>query len=140
MEVLKSLSLSLSLSPGLTTGAIGPPITVLNHCSPNPCFPGVTCTSTLTSFHCGSCPLGDWGPGGGSLPMSEVPPPNKASEWVGGQQSHSNSLGPTMSATSLCSAQPTPVSPEFAASIRRLVSTVSHVLLATEDQRWKESA
>ncbi|KAG8126939.1 hypothetical protein E2320_022011 [Naja naja] len=43
--------------------ACGPPITVLNRCSPNPCFPGVTCTSTPTSFHCGSCPLGYTGNG-----------------------------------------------------------------------------
>ncbi|XP_060550837.1 cartilage oligomeric matrix protein [Pantherophis guttatus] len=49
---------------GLGTGATGPGIIVaLNRCSPNPCFPGVTCTSTPTSFHCGSCPLGYTGNG-----------------------------------------------------------------------------
>ncbi|KAM3855759.1 cartilage oligomeric matrix protein [Vipera latastei] len=50
---------------GLDTRAKGPPInmTIFNHCSPNPCFPGVTCTTTLTSFRCGSCPLGYTGNG-----------------------------------------------------------------------------
>ncbi|KAL7992964.1 hypothetical protein Chor_017220 [Crotalus horridus] len=50
---------------GLDTRVRGPPInvTLFNYCSPNPCFPGVTCTTTLTSFHCGSCPLGYTGNG-----------------------------------------------------------------------------
>ncbi|XP_074834409.1 cartilage oligomeric matrix protein [Carettochelys insculpta] len=32
-------------------------------CSPNPCFPGVTCTETSSGFHCGPCPLGFTGNG-----------------------------------------------------------------------------
>ncbi|XP_070601847.1 cartilage oligomeric matrix protein isoform X2 [Erythrolamprus reginae] len=50
---------------GLNPGATGPKITVtvFNHCSSNPCFPGVTCTNTPNSFYCGSCPLGYTGNG-----------------------------------------------------------------------------
>ncbi|XP_051495376.1 cartilage oligomeric matrix protein [Apus apus] len=50
---------------GMHTEVTGPAITMtqFNRCLPNPCFPGVTCTATGTSFRCGPCPPGYSGNG-----------------------------------------------------------------------------
>ncbi|XP_061457861.1 cartilage oligomeric matrix protein [Rhineura floridana] len=58
---------------GIGTGATGPGISVapLNHCYPNPCFPGVTCTNMPTGFRCGTCPLGYTGNGSHCTDVNE---------------------------------------------------------------------
>ncbi|XP_075758998.1 cartilage oligomeric matrix protein [Pelodiscus sinensis] len=38
-------------------------VTPLPSCSPNPCFPGVTCMATSSGVHCGACPPGFTGNG-----------------------------------------------------------------------------
>ncbi|XP_069505420.1 cartilage oligomeric matrix protein isoform X2 [Ambystoma mexicanum] len=51
---------------GINPGATGPGITMTvfqRSCTPNPCFPGVSCIDTTTGFLCGACPLGFTGNG-----------------------------------------------------------------------------
>ncbi|XP_030076037.1 cartilage oligomeric matrix protein isoform X2 [Microcaecilia unicolor] len=51
---------------GVRTQATGPGVSVSavrNHCTPNPCFPGVPCIETPGGFECGTCPPGFTGDG-----------------------------------------------------------------------------
>ena len=41
----------------------GPADSGLDFCTPNPCFDGVLCTNTSTTYRCGSCPVGLIGDG-----------------------------------------------------------------------------
>ncbi|KAJ1085386.1 hypothetical protein NDU88_005519 [Pleurodeles waltl] len=51
---------------GIKPSATGPGISVTrfhSRCTPNPCFPGVSCIEAATGFLCGACPLGFTGNG-----------------------------------------------------------------------------